>query len=73
MERMLLFKLKRPDIKISMEIYFNQEGQLIFDGYDIGKTNGFVGDFDARHLVGCQHVTSCESRLFEFYDIFNDI
>ncbi len=31
MKKIVLFKLKRPDIKISMEIYFNQEGQLIFD------------------------------------------
>ena len=38
MERIILFKLERPDIKISMEMYFNEKGQLIFDGYDIGKT-----------------------------------
>ena len=38
MERIVLFKLERPDIKISMEMYFNEKGQLIFDGYDIGKT-----------------------------------
>ena len=38
MESIVLFKLERPDIKISMELYFNEKGQLIFDGYDIGKT-----------------------------------
>jgi hypothetical protein len=37
MERIPLFKLENPGIKISMEIYFNEEEQLIFDGYDIGK------------------------------------
>jgi hypothetical protein len=42
MERIELFKLERPDIKISMEMYFNKKGQLIFDGYDIGKS---VGDW----------------------------
>jgi len=47
MERISLFKLERPDIKISMEIYFNQEGQLIFDGYDIGKS--VEGWFDDIH------------------------
>ncbi|WP_157624737.1 hypothetical protein [Sunxiuqinia dokdonensis] len=37
MERVTLFKMDNPDIKISMEIYFNEQDQLIFDGYDIGK------------------------------------
>ena len=47
MEKIVLFKLKRSDIKISMEIYFNIKGQLIFDGYDTGKTvDDWWGDSD---------------------------
>lgn len=38
MEKVVLFYLERPDIKISMEIYFNEKDQLCFDGYDIGKS-----------------------------------
>ena len=38
MERITLFHLERSDIKISMELYFKENGQLFFDGYDIGKT-----------------------------------
>lgn len=37
MERIKLFSLEGPTIKISMELYFNERGQLIFDGYDVGK------------------------------------
>lgn len=36
-ERVTLFKLENSEIKISIEIYFNEKEQLIFDGYDIGK------------------------------------
>ena len=38
MEKVLLFAHKDEDIKMSMEIYFNEKDQLYFDGYDIGKT-----------------------------------
>ena len=37
MEKVTLFFLERPDIKISMQLYFNEKGQLYFDGYDTGK------------------------------------
>lgn len=37
MERIQLYYRVGPTIKISMELYFNKKGQLIFDGYDIGK------------------------------------
>ena len=50
MEKIILYKKERPDIKISMEMYFNEEGQLIFDGYDIGKTvKDWWGDSDYEY------------------------
>jgi hypothetical protein len=50
MERIVIFKLERPDIKISMEMYFNEKGQLIFDGYDIGKSvDDCWGDSDYEY------------------------
>lgn len=38
MEKVTLFYLKRPDIKIHIQTYFNEQGQLYLDGYDIGKS-----------------------------------
>ncbi len=37
MERVILFDQETADIKISMQVYFNEKGQLIFHGYDIGS------------------------------------
>jgi len=37
MERITLYREVRPDIVIHMELYFNDKGQLLFDGQDIGK------------------------------------
>lgn len=50
MERITIYELKNEDIKISMELYFNEENQLIFDGYDIGKrVKDFWGDSDFEY------------------------
>ena len=50
MERITLFKLENPHIKISMEIFFNEKEQLIFDGYDIGKSvEACWGDSDYEY------------------------
>lgn len=37
MERVTLYKFKSNEIKITMEIYFNEKDQLIFNGYDVGQ------------------------------------
>ncbi len=50
MEKVTLFYLERPDIKISMKIYFNDKDQLYFDGYDCGKRVDDVwGDSDDEY------------------------
>jgi hypothetical protein len=50
MEKVILFKEERLDIKINIEIYFNDQGQLILDGYDIGKTvENCWGDSDYEY------------------------
>lgn len=50
MEKVSLYQEVRPDIKISMLIYFNTEGQLIFDGYDVGKrVKEIHGDYDYEY------------------------
>ena len=50
MEKLTLYKYESPDIKILMEIYFSDKNQLIFDGYDIGKTvEKLTGDSDYEY------------------------
>ncbi|RPI06987.1 MAG: hypothetical protein EHM64_00900 [Ignavibacteriae bacterium] len=51
MEKVILFYLERPDIKISMKIYFNEKGQLYFDGHDVGKSvEEYCGDSDYEYI-----------------------
>jgi hypothetical protein len=62
-----LFKLEREDIKISMEIYFNDKGQLYFDGYDIGKSvEDYWGDSDYEYTYTVE-----PAEIEKFYTIFN--
>jgi len=50
MDKIILYHLERPDIKISMTMYFDDTGQLIFDGHDIGKSvDEFMGDSDYEY------------------------
>jgi hypothetical protein len=50
MEKILLYQYTDDSIKISMEIYFNDQDQLIFDGYDRGKkVTGMKGDYDYEY------------------------
>ena len=45
-----LYKEVRPDIRISMEMYFESNGDLIFDGCDYGKTvEEYWGDTDYEY------------------------
>ena len=67
MEKVTLFNVERPDIKISMEIYFNEKGQLYFDGYDIGKTvEEAWGDSDYEYTYTIE-----PDQVGKFYPIFN--
>ena len=50
MEKITLFEHKDAKIHISMVLYFNEDGQLVFDGYDIGaKVKDFWGDYDYEY------------------------
>jgi len=37
MPHLNIYQYEDKDIKISMDLYFNDQDQLIFDGYDIGR------------------------------------
>ena len=57
MEKITLYREERADIKINMEMYFNEKGQLIFDGYDIGKTVAdWWGDSDYEYTYTIEAV-----------------
>ncbi len=66
MEKVILYYLERPDIKISMEIYFTEKGQLFFDGYDIGKTvEEAWGDSDYEYTYTIE-----PDQVEKLYEIF---
>lgn len=50
MEKITLYKFESPDIKILMEVYFDEENKLIFDGQDTGKkVSKLLGDSDYEY------------------------
>ena len=67
MEKVTLFYLENSNIKISMQIYFNEKDQLYFDGYDTGK---FVEE--TRGNSDHEYIYTIESEeVNKFYPIFN--
>lgn len=62
-----LFYLEKPDIKISMELYFTDRDQLYFDGYNIGKSvEAIWGDTDYEYTYILE-----PEEVDKFYQIFN--
>ncbi len=67
MEKVVLFYLERPDIKISIEIYFNEKDQLYFDGYDSGKSvESALGDSDYEYTYTIE-----PEEVNKFYPLYN--
>lgn len=67
MEKVTLFYLKNSNIKISMQIYFNEKGQLYFDGYDTGKiVEETMGDSDYEYIYTIE-----PEDVHKFYPVFN--
>ncbi|KAF5061976.1 hypothetical protein DSECCO2_309790 [anaerobic digester metagenome] len=66
MQKVTLYFLERPDIKINIELYFSESGQLILDGYDFGKSVEYAwGDSDYEYTI------TIESKEVEkLYGIF---
>ena len=61
------FKYKDDEIRISMELYFNDEGQLIFDGYDIGaRVKECWGDSDYEYTYTIE-----PEEVNKLFDILN--
>ena len=67
-KKVTLFDFESDNIKIYMGLYFTQQNQLIFDGYDIGKTVDIAfGDSDYEY--GYVIDTSEVKKLYNFYNI----
>jgi len=68
MEKVTLFEFKSSGIKILMELYFNGYNQLVFDGYDIGKTvESAWGDSDYEY---CYIIDPIEvKKLYQIYGL----
>ena len=50
MDRVLLFSMDTDTIKVTIEMYFNEAGNLILEGYDIGKSvEEYWGDSDYEY------------------------
>lgn len=67
MEKVTLFYLENSNIKISMQIYFNEKDQLYFDGYDTGKfVEETFGDSDYEYIYTIE-----PEEVYKFYPVFN--
>ena len=52
MDRVILFQREDESIKITIEAYFDGKGNLMVEGYDIGKTvEEYWGDSDYEYSI----------------------
>ncbi|MFZ5998885.1 MAG: hypothetical protein ACOYW3_00115 [Bacteroidota bacterium] len=50
MDRVLLFSFQNEQIKITIEAFFNSDGSLVVEGYDIGRNvEEYWGDSDYEY------------------------
>lgn len=66
MEKIILFHLENSNIKISMQIYFNEKDQLYFDGYDTGRSVEEVWG----NSVYEYNYTIAPAEVSKFYRVF---
>lgn len=65
-DRITLFSIVRPDINVRIELYFDESGQLILEGYDMGKTVEEIwgdADYEYSHIVPADEVDKFYSLL----------
>ena len=68
MDRVLLFSSVTPGIKITIEVYFDENGKLVVDGYDIGKTvEEYWGDSDYEYSVSLAPPEI--HKLYQLFDV----
>lgn len=66
MDRITLYHYESPDIKVTIEAYF-QGDMLMVEGYDIGKkVEEILGDSDYEYVTGVK-----PEELFKLYALLN--
>jgi hypothetical protein len=66
METVLLYSFTSPDIRVTIEAYFNEAGGLVVDGYDIGKSvEDYFGDSDYEYVL-----TVPQPEVVKLYTLF---
>jgi hypothetical protein len=67
MDRVVLFTSTTPDIKVTIEVYFDPAGNLVVEGYDIGKqVEEYWGDSDYEYST-----TISKAEVTKLYILFN--
>lgn len=68
-ERITLISLVRADINVLIELYFDEQDQLILDGYDIGQTVKETwgdSDYQYTHTIQPEEV----EKLYFIFGIY---
>lgn len=66
MDRVLLFFLQTDHVKVTIEAFFDSTGNLIVEGYDIGKSvEEYWGDSDYEYSV-----TVPAEEVIKVYELF---
>lgn len=66
-KKVTLYHYERPDLKVTMEVYFNDKNELYFNGYDIGAyVEEHFGDIDYEYSY-----TIVPEEVKKFYPLLN--
>ncbi len=66
MERVMLYHMETPEIKVTIEAYFEGE-MLMVEGYDIGsRVEELLGDSDYEYMTGVK-----QDELLKLYPLLD--
>jgi hypothetical protein len=66
MDKVILYQSERPDVKVTIEAYFDDEN-LVIDGYDIGDfVEKYWGDSDYEYST-----TVFAAEVVKLYELLN--
>lgn len=66
-ESIVLFSYSDPKIDVLMQLFFDEDGSLHFEGQDVGKSvSEYWGDSDYEYLY-----TIAPAEVQKFYSLFN--
>lgn len=71
MHRVLLYSFVSENVRVTIEAFFDEDGNLIIEGYDIGKTvEEYWGDSDYEYTttIPAEEVP----KLFDYFGLLPD-